>query len=139
MSPGASRRPPLSPREGWLSDGRHVLRFRPSRWESRVQRLEITTGELLPDQEIPLLKSRRELSRAEALKLWSEKRNAAPVRLAFTLPAVPVWGAGFPLPGGAERLPLLPFLAPARGAGGSGGLRAASRTARQGDGSGPAP
>jgi hypothetical protein len=28
------------------------------------QQLEITTGELLPDQEIPLLKSRRELSRA---------------------------------------------------------------------------
>ena len=31
---------------------------------------------LLPDQEIPLLKSRRELSRAEALKLWAEKRQA---------------------------------------------------------------
>ena len=42
----------------------------------QVQRLEITTGELLPDQEIPLLKSRRELSRAEALKLWEEKRKA---------------------------------------------------------------
>ena len=41
-----------------------------------VQRLEITTGELLPDQEIPLLKSRRKLSRAEALKLWEEKRKA---------------------------------------------------------------
>jgi hypothetical protein len=41
-----------------------------------VQRLEITTGELLPDEVIPLLKSRRELSRAEALKLWSEKRKA---------------------------------------------------------------
>ncbi|MCX5969204.1 MAG: DUF1651 domain-containing protein [Cyanobacteria bacterium] len=32
--------------------------------------------ELLPDQEIPLLKSRRELNRAEALKLWQEKRKA---------------------------------------------------------------
>jgi hypothetical protein len=53
-----------------------VLRFRPTCWESRVQRLEITTGELLPDQEIPLLKSRRELSRAEALKFWTEKRKA---------------------------------------------------------------
>jgi hypothetical protein len=41
-----------------------------------VQLLEITSGELLPDQEIPLLKSRRELSRAEALKLWAEKRKA---------------------------------------------------------------
>jgi hypothetical protein len=76
MKPVATTRPPLSPREGWLSDGRHVLRFRPTRWESRVQRLEITTGEILPDQAIPLLKSRREVSRAEALKLWSEKRKA---------------------------------------------------------------
>jgi hypothetical protein len=53
-----------------------VLRFRPICWEHDVQRLEITAGELLPDQEIPLLKSRRELSRAEALKLWGEKRKA---------------------------------------------------------------
>ncbi len=39
-------------------------------------RLEITTGELLPNQEIPLLKSRQELTQAEALKLWEEKRKA---------------------------------------------------------------
>ncbi|WP_233130155.1 DUF1651 domain-containing protein [Synechococcus sp. 1G10] len=50
-----------------MSDGRQVLRFRPTRWERTYQRLEITTGELLPDQEIPLLKSRRELSRAELI------------------------------------------------------------------------
>ncbi len=67
---------PLSPKEGWLSDGRQVLRFRPTRWERLVQLLEITTGELLPDQEVPLLKSSQELSRAEALKLWDEKRQA---------------------------------------------------------------
>lgn len=59
----------MSPQESWLSDGRQVLRFRPTRWERVVQLLEITSGELLPDQEIPLLKSRRELSRAEALKV----------------------------------------------------------------------
>ncbi len=53
-----------------------MLLFRPTRWERQVQRLEITTGDLLPDQEIPLLKTRRELSRAEALMLWEEKRNA---------------------------------------------------------------
>jgi hypothetical protein len=76
MTAAASRRPPLTPKEGWLIHGRQVLRFRPTRWESTYQRLEITTGELLPDQEIPLLKSRRELSRAEALKLWAEKRKA---------------------------------------------------------------
>jgi hypothetical protein len=54
-----------------------VLHFRPSRWDRWSQQLEITTGELLPNQEIPLLKSRQELSRAEALKLWEEKRKAA--------------------------------------------------------------
>jgi hypothetical protein len=76
MTAAASRRPPLTPKEGWLIYGRQVLHFRPTRWERTYQRLEITTGELLPDQEIPLLKSRRELSRAEALKLWAEKRKA---------------------------------------------------------------
>ena len=34
-----------------------VLRFRPTRWERQVQRLEITTGEWLPDQEISWLQS----------------------------------------------------------------------------------
>jgi hypothetical protein len=76
VSPPVSRRPPLTPKEGWLSDGRQVLRFRPTRWEREVHRLEITTGELLPEQEIPLLKRREELSRNEALKLWDEKRKA---------------------------------------------------------------
>ncbi len=76
MTAASSRRPPLTPKEGWLIHDRQVLRFRPTIWERTNQRLEITTGELLPDQEIPLLKSRRELSRAEALKLWAEKRKA---------------------------------------------------------------
>ncbi|MCP9773766.1 DUF1651 domain-containing protein [Synechococcus sp. Tobar12-5m-g] len=76
MRAAAGRRPPLTPKEGWLSDGRQVLRFRPTRWEREVHQLEITTGELLPDQEIPLLKRREELSRKEALKLWDEKRKA---------------------------------------------------------------
>jgi hypothetical protein len=69
-------RVPLTPRDSWLIHGCQVLRFRPIRLERQMQRLEIITGELLPDQEIPLLKSRRELSRAEALKLWEEKRKA---------------------------------------------------------------
>ena len=76
MRAAAGRRPPLTPKEGWLSDGPQVLRFRPTRWEREVHQLEITTGELLPDQEIPLLKRREELSRKEALKLWDEKRKA---------------------------------------------------------------
>ena len=85
MIHAASRRPPLTPKEGWLSDGRQVLRFRPTRWECEVHQLEITTGELLPDQEIPLLKRREELSRKEALKLWAEKRKAGWV------PCSPQW------------------------------------------------
>ena len=66
---------PLTPKEGWLSDGRQVLRFRPTRWERQVQRLEITSGELLPGEQVPLLKNRREISRDEALKLWGAKRK----------------------------------------------------------------
>jgi hypothetical protein len=71
-----SHRVPLTPKEGWLSDGRQVLRFRPTRWERTYQRLEITSGELLPGEPVPLLKNRREISRDEALKLWGEKRKA---------------------------------------------------------------
>ena len=64
MTAAASRRPPPTPKGGGLIHGRQVLRFRPTCWGRNYQQLEITTGELLPDQEIPLLKSRRELSRA---------------------------------------------------------------------------
>lgn len=67
----------LTRRKGWLSDWCQVLCIRPTRWESLVQRLEITTGELLPNLEIPLLKSRRELSRAEALKIGAETARQA--------------------------------------------------------------
>ena len=52
-----------------------MLHFRPSRWDRWSQRLEVTVGELLPDQPVPLLKRRQELSREEVLKLWSEKRK----------------------------------------------------------------
>ena len=76
MRIGNRQRPPLSPQEGWISNGRHVLHFRPTRWDRWCQQLEVTVGELLPDQPVPLLKKRRlELSREEALKLWSEKRQ----------------------------------------------------------------
>ena len=67
--------PPLTPREAWLSDGRQVLHFRPSRWDHWSQQLEVTVGELLPDQPVPLLKRRLELSREETLKLWAEKKK----------------------------------------------------------------
>ena len=75
MSRGPRNRPPLSPKEAWLSDGCHVLHFRPTIWDRWSQRLEITSGELLPDQPVPLLKRRWELSREEALLLWAEKRQ----------------------------------------------------------------
>ena len=75
MSGGASNWTPPSPKEAWLSDGRQVLHFRPSRWDRWSQRLEVTVGELLPNQPVPLLKRRLELSREEARKLWAEKRK----------------------------------------------------------------
>jgi hypothetical protein len=75
MHIGDRQRPPLSRREGWLSDGRQVLHFKPLRYDHWSQRLEITSGELLSDQPVPLLKRRWELSREEALRLWAEKRR----------------------------------------------------------------
>jgi hypothetical protein len=47
---------PLSPREGWLSDGRQVLHFRPVRYSRSNQALEMTLGELMPNGKTPLLK-----------------------------------------------------------------------------------
>ncbi len=75
MSGAHRNRPPLSPKEAWLSDGRQVLHFRPSRWDRWAQRLEVTVGELLPDQPVPLLKRRLELSREDARKLWAQKKQ----------------------------------------------------------------
>ncbi len=70
-----SKRPPLSPKEGWLSDGRQVLHFKPVHWDRWAQRLELITGELLPDQLVPLLKHRKELTREQAITLWRQKRQ----------------------------------------------------------------
>ncbi len=66
-----SHRVPLTPKEGWLSDGRQVLHFLPTHWERTYQRLEINSGERLPGEQVPLLKNRRKISRDEALKLWA--------------------------------------------------------------------
>jgi len=75
MHVGDRKRVPLSPQEGWISDGRQVLHFRPTRWDRWCQQLKVTVGELLPDQPVPLLKHRRELTREAAIKLWTEKRK----------------------------------------------------------------
>jgi len=68
------KRPPLSPQEGWLSDGREVLHFNPVRYSRYSQALELTSGELIPGQ-APLLKCRKEITREEAIKLWAQKRK----------------------------------------------------------------
>ena len=62
------KRPPLSSREGWLSDGRQVLHFNPVRYSPYSQALELTAGELIPGQ-VPLLRYRKEIRREEAIKL----------------------------------------------------------------------
>jgi hypothetical protein len=69
-------RPPLSPREGWLNDGRQVLHFRPRHYDHWCQSLEVTFGEVMAGGEPPLLKKRKELTREQAIKLWAQKRQA---------------------------------------------------------------
>ena len=76
MSRGPRNRPPLSPKEAWISDGRQVLHFRPVIWERCRQELEITSGEWLSGQAAPLLKRRERLSREQAIRLWRQKRQA---------------------------------------------------------------
>jgi hypothetical protein len=71
-------RPPLSPQEGWISDGRQVLHFQPRRYDRWSQSLEVTLGELIPGEAAPLLKRRKELTREQAMKLWAQKRRAGP-------------------------------------------------------------
>ena len=68
-------RPPLFPQEGWISDGRQVLHFKPLRYERWSQALEVTLGELISGEATPLLKRRRELTREQAIKLWNQKRQ----------------------------------------------------------------
>jgi len=77
MHPSAvtGKRPPLSPQDGWLSNGRQVLHFRPVHYSRFSQALELTSGELIPG-EPPLLKCRKEITRQEAVTLWSQKRHA---------------------------------------------------------------
>jgi hypothetical protein len=66
--------PPLSPQDGWLCNGRQVLHFQPLRYSRFSQALELTSGELIPDQP-PLLKCRKEITREEAIQLWRQKRK----------------------------------------------------------------
>ena len=75
MSRGPGNRPPLSPQEAWISDGLQALQFRPTLWDRWSQRLEITSGELLSDQWVSLLKRRWELNRHKARKLCDQKRQ----------------------------------------------------------------
>jgi hypothetical protein len=51
-----------------------VLHFRPLIWDRWTQALEVTSGQLLPDQEVPLLQRRTRLSRVQAIRLWKHRR-----------------------------------------------------------------
>jgi hypothetical protein len=75
MHVGDKKRPPLSPQEGWLSDGLQVLHFRPRRYDRWSQSLEVTLGEVMADGEPPLLEHRREMPREQAIQLWAQKRQ----------------------------------------------------------------
>jgi hypothetical protein len=77
MHVGDRKRPTLSHKEGWISDGRQVLHFRPLRYDRWSQSLEVTVGEVMAGGEPPLLKKRRDLTREQAIKLWAEKRQQA--------------------------------------------------------------
>ena len=59
MSGGTRNRPPLSPKEAWLSDGRQVLHFRPTLWERTDQRLELISRKLANDPDLRLRHSVR--------------------------------------------------------------------------------
>jgi hypothetical protein len=50
-----------------------MLHFRPLRYDRWTQSLEVTLGEVMPSGEPPLLKRRKELTREQAMKLWSQK------------------------------------------------------------------
>jgi hypothetical protein len=65
----------MNPKEGWISDGRQVLHFKPARWDRWSQELELTVGEWIPGQPVPLLKRRERINRKEAIALWLEKRQ----------------------------------------------------------------
>ena len=91
MSGAQRNRPPLSPKEAWISGGSQVLHFRPTLWDRWNQPVEVTFGEVMPDGEPPLLKRRRELCREEALKLWATKRQQG------WQPCPPQWTAPAPL------------------------------------------
>lgn len=53
-----------------------MLHFQPRRYDRWSQSLEVTFGEVMPGGEPPLLKHRRELTWEQAIKLWSQKRQA---------------------------------------------------------------
>ena len=75
MSAGARNRPPLFPCEAWISEGRQVLHVRARRHNRWSQNLGVTFGDVVPGDEPPLLRKRRELTWEQPIKLWAEKRQ----------------------------------------------------------------
>ena len=82
---------PSAPAEGWLSDGRRVLHFKPATWNHWQQELEITSGQVLRDQPVPLLQRRARLSRERAVELWRQRLAEG------WKPCTPQWQAPPPL------------------------------------------
>ena len=64
---------PACPAQGWLSDGRRVLHFKPVIWDRWQQEVEVTSGQVFPDGSPPLLQRRDRLSREDAVALWEER------------------------------------------------------------------
>ena len=62
--------------QGWTDDmaRQRVLHFRALIWDRWTQALEVTSGQRLPDQEVPLLQRRTRLSREQAIRLWKQRR-----------------------------------------------------------------
>ena len=52
--------------------GQQACAIQVGRWS---QALEVTLGEWIPGEPVPLLKRSRELTREQALKLWAQKRQ----------------------------------------------------------------
>ena len=83
MSKGWTGPVQVVPPELYPLRGRRYPRQAPDRWSCTSRSAPISmrrccalapaVGALLSDQEIPLLETCRELSRAEVLKLWAEK------------------------------------------------------------------
>ena len=71
------QRPPANPREVWISNGRHVLHFKPARWNRWAQELELTVSEWIPGESVPLLQLEPQWHQ---LQEWQKRAEASKAR-----------------------------------------------------------